>query len=588
MSNGNRFRQLSARSRFLRSERGTILPFNVMAVVLLVMFGSLAVNAVRIETSRSTMQATLDICVLNAAALKQTLDERQVFQDCITKNNFEGEITSLTVNEGYSSKSVTAAGKVELESWFLRKFIVEGEEDYIAPDQFEVRTTSGAAERVGNVEVALVLDVSGSMVENGSPKLNNLKAAAREFVTTLLSDDTEGRVSITLVPYNGQVNLGPVLAAKFNLQGAPTGNRDVYVQSLNAWRTWNLNNSRCADLPSSVYATGNAEIPRTLALPATAFADSYSDTSRSSLSTWVTPTATNSSSGAVVNPSNVWCPPTTGNFVLLPDQTAAGQQSTVVTPSQRIQRLHTAINAMVGEGATSINAGMRWGLALLDPSVRGIYNEFIQTGEMPSRLSGRPLAYNDPDTMKIIVLMTDGSNFAEERMNATYKSTNTADSPVYLGSDGNYSIYIDRANTTNDFWVPHRSAWQSTSWRPSGGTVRQIAWSEVFQRQRASWVAWQLYARALNSSSAYTTYMNLFRTLTAISTMDSQLQTVCNTARNRNVLVYTIAFEAPTAGQTQLRNCATTTSRYYTASSVTISQVFASIAGNISKLRLTQ
>ena len=41
-------------------------------------------------------------------------------------------------------------------------------------------------------------------------------------------------------------------------------------------------------------------------------------------------------------------------------------------------------------------------------------------------------------------------------------------------------------------------------------------------------------------------------------------------------------------GQTELRNCATTLSRYYVATPTTISQVFSSIAGNITKLRLTQ
>ena len=70
--------------------------------------------------------------------------------------------------------------------------------------------------------------------------------------------------------------------------------------------------------------------------------------------------------------------------------------------------------------------------------------------------------------------------------------------------------------------------------------------------------------------------------------MNSQLQTVCTTARNSNVLVYSISFEATVSGQTELRNCATTLSRYYVATPTTISQVFSSIAGNITKLRLTQ
>lgn len=586
MLRGNRGFAFRTGRRFLSSERGTILPFAIVSVVLLVMFGSIAVNAVRIETNRSTMQATLDICVLNAAALKQTLDEREVFNDCIVKNRFPGQITNLTVTEGYSSKAVSASARAEMEMWFMRKFVVGGEDQYLAPDRFAVQTTSGAAERVGNVEVALVLDVSGSMADNN--RLPNMKAAARDFVTTLLADDTEGRVSITLVPYNGQVNLGPRLASKFNVQGAPTGTRSVFFQSpISAWRNVDLSFARCVDLPSSVYTAGSAAIARNLVLPATKFADTFTSTTTSSFS-YVSPTTTSTSTGATLNPANVWCQPSQANWVLLPDQTAAGQQGTVATPTQRIQRLHNAINALEAVGATSINAGMRWGLALLDPTMRGIYDEFIDSNEMPNRLRNRPLDYNDPDTMKIVVLMSDGSNFEEQRMQGVFRSSTPTDSPVYLASDGNYSIFHDRSGTTSDFWVPHLGAWRTVAHVPSGGTVRQIAWSEVFERVRASWVAWQLYARPFSNSSLYNTQMNAFRGTTSISTMDTQLQTVCTTARNRNVVVYTIAFDAPDAGRTQLRNCAHTVSRYYLASNTTISQVFASIAANISKLRLTQ
>ena len=60
-----------------------------------------------------------------------------------------------------------------------------------------------------------------------------------------------------------------------------------------------------------------------------------------------------------------------------------------------------------------------------------------------------------------------------------------------------------------------------------------------------------------------------FYTRTNVATMDQQLQDVCNTARQRSVVVYTIAFSAPTNGQTQSRNCATTVSRYYSATATT-------------------
>jgi hypothetical protein len=55
------------------------------------------------------------------------------------------------------------------------------------------------------------------------------------------------------------------------------------------------------------------------------------------------------------------------------------------------------------------------------------------------------------------------------------------------------------------------------------------------------------------------------------------------------VIVYGIAFEAPTNGQTQIKNCATSDAHYFLAdANLSIATVFRAIANNISELRLTQ
>ena len=70
--------------------------------------------------------------------------------------------------------------------------------------------------------------------------------------------------------------------------------------------------------------------------------------------------------------------------------------------------------------------------------------------------------------------------------------------------------------------------------------------------------------------------------------MDSQLQAICALAKDEDVIVYGIAFEAPAGGQTQISRCATSSSHYFQASGLQINTVFRSIASNISQLRLTQ
>lgn len=545
--------------KFWRCERGTILPFAVMVLFVLVFMGALAVNTVRFENQRSTMQATLDICVLNAASLRQSMDEVAVFNDCIAKNGLDPAMATVNVQQGTSSKAVSATSLVQMESFFLYGSNPKR-------DTISVEAASSAAERVGNVEVSLVLDVSGSMDEGS--RMQRMREAAQDFVATLLSGDTENRVSITLIPYSGQVNLGPELAEEFTITELPS--------------TWNtaLSNSSCIDLPASVY--GSTAMPRDLPMNATIWGDSFSGTTRySGFQSW---------NSGQVNTANVWCQNDPANHVRLPDMVGPNQ-ALLNTPAQRIAALQARIGALQPLGATSINAGMRWGLAFLDPAARPIFEEFADEGRMPEEWENRPHDYNDPDVLKVIVLMTDGSNFAEERFNAPYRS---GLSPIWRGNDGNYSIFLENAQRSSRFWVPHAGGWRSTPWTNSWntGNAVQLTWPEVWATFRASYVAYQFYARGLRSwygeDWVYSDMMGKFRTQTTINTMNAQLQQACNLARSRNVVVYTIAFEAPDAGRTQLRQCATTLSRYYVASQTTIRTVFASIAGNISKLRLTQ
>ncbi|KAF0172676.1 MAG: hypothetical protein FD162_2266 [Rhodobacteraceae bacterium] len=111
---------------------------------------------------------------------------------------------------------------------------------------------------------------------------------------------------------------------------------------------------------------------------------------------------------------------------------------------------------------------------------------------------------------------------------------------------------------------------------------------------RQSWVAWQLYARALGTTSTtrnsiYTAQLGAFQdTSDSASAMDIQLQQSCAQAKANGVVVYGIAFEAPTNGQTQIRNCATSAAHYFNATGLQIQSAFRAIASNISQLRLTQ
>lgn len=525
--------------RFLCEERGAVIALFFPLFLVMLMAGGLALDVMRFEVQRSRIQDTADRAVLAAASLRQELNPQEVVADYFAKAGLSGALVTTTVDEGFGGRSVRVTTKTELQTPFLA---------LTGDSKLESTGVSGAEERIRNVEISLVLDISGSMAQNN--RMVNLKAAADEFIATMLANDPENRISISLVPFNGQVNIGPQLTARYNIT-----------------HQHGIANVNCVDMPASVYS--QLGLPRTLAMSQTAFADSFSTSSTSN--SFQTPQAPNT--------ANVWCPATAANFVRPLQRNAASLRAQV----QNLQAI----------GATSIDAGLRWGLALLDPETRPVVSELITAGVVPAFFAGRPFDYGDPDVLKVIVLMTDGEHFPEERINDAYKS---GLSPIWRSTgDGVYSIHHPTYSGSNKFWVPSRNngagEWRASAWN-SGAGVQQLTWVQVWQQLRVSWVAWQLYARALGTNdstrnSLYTTWMNNFRTQTAKSAMDIRLNGLCSLAKAQGVVIFGIAFEAPPGGVNAIRNCASP-NMFYDVAGLEISRAFRQIRTQITTLRLTQ
>ncbi|MCZ8151492.1 MAG: pilus assembly protein TadG-related protein [Rhodobacteraceae bacterium] len=551
--------------RFLVREDGSLLVFGLFLFASFFLMGGIAVDVMRAENKRTAMSQALDRCALNAAALRQTLDPETVVRDCVDRVGLLPQLTDVNVTNSAGQRSVEAIGDYELETFFMGASGVE---------EIELNARSVAEQRATNIEIAMVLDVSGSM--NSNNRLSGLKTAARNFVSTVLANNTN-KISITMVPYNGQVNLGSALAAKYNIANqhglAVTPNGD-------------MRHVHCVDMPSSVY--NNTGISRTLQMQATGWADAFSTMAfeyGSNMSDWPT---TYSSTSRAPNAANVWCPPSNANIVRMPDD--------------NITNLHTYINNLTAIGATSINAGMKWGGALLDPQARSVINEFEDAGIVPEEFRDRPFDYTKRDALKIILLLSDGENFGDVRINDSYR---TGLSPIFKGTDNNYSIQHTTgrptAAGTNQFWVPHRNSnageWRATSWGGSTSTQgTQMTWQQVWQEMRVSYVAWHFYARALGTNSTtrnstYTTWWNNFRTQRGDSAstpaMDAELTSICNQTKQQGVLVYSVAFSAPTRGVTALRSCASSDGHFFHSTNNTaLNAAFQAIATNITQLRL--
>lgn len=540
----------------LAREDGNIATLAVIMFVMMLSVGGLAVDLMRYEEIRTSLQQSLDRCTLAGASLTQEMDPETVCRDYVAKAGHTEDLTDVTVTEGANFREVSADAMAYETPFFAHM---------VGIDNFDIPAASVAEQRISDIEIAMVLDISGSM-QNTPSRITNLKIAGKEFVQSVLETDAENRTSILIVPYNGQVNLGPVLRSKFNvtLHSGQTG-------------------VDCVDLPGGAYS--NATLSRVTPLPATAHADTFSGTSLTNSA--VSPT---DGSNAIPNWGNRWCPITSTGTAL--------SQNIVRMPNNNIGVLQGQIDGLTAIGATSINAGMKWGLALLDPASRPLYTEMIGA-PIPAAFAGRPFDYTpdnaaNPTSMKVIILMTDGEHYAEERVADAYKANVV--SPIYRASDGQYSIRFTSgrpaAAGTNEYWTPHLGTWRSTAYNGGGG-VSQRTWPQVWTSLRLSYVAWQFYARALGTDStsrtnAYNTWIGNFRLKTPTTAMDAQLDAVCQKARENNVIVFGIAFEAPANGKAVIQSCATDNSHYFETQGADLRTAFRSIASQISQLRLTQ
>ncbi|MFY0633227.1 MAG: hypothetical protein JXQ91_05410 [Vannielia sp.] len=333
----------------------------------------------------------------------------------------------------------------------------------------EARSTGTATAGFTDVEVSLVLDISNSMSENG--KMANLQSAAREFVDTVLDPDQPGTMALSIVPYTAQVAAGPSIL------------NQLKVTSTNSWAS-------CVDFKTS----------------------DYSDTA-------ISPTT------SLTQAQHFQHQPATSNPI---DNPGCPQQAyeQIMAYSGSATALKTRINQLKPRHNTSIQIGMKWGVALLDPAFQPVVAKLVSKGEASPQFAERPFAYDRPGTMKVVVLMTDGENVDTWRIKSSYYDTTS---------------------------------------------------------ERSRWHSYAVYDYAASKKQNWTTYVQTDYTA---SQADQMLSNICTAAKARGILIFSVGFEVTPYSASVMRNCATSPSHYFSVEGTQISEAFAAIARQISMLRL--
>ncbi|MCO5155253.1 MAG: pilus assembly protein [Aquamicrobium sp.] len=216
-----------AARRFGRDRRGNFgMMMAVLAPVLLLGAG-FGINVAQMSNARSNLLAALDSAVTSTA--------RDLTTGVIKEQDARASLEAFLFANGV--RGFSRLDRLTLDSVVLDKHrkTVEAQASVVVDIAFPlfgaaavqtITTESAARYSDRRIEVAMMLDVTGSMAKKGkTDKIGDLKDAAKSAVEALLEGNRHSpdRVRVALVPYAEAVNVGKELAGTVVFQEAGNG-----------------------------------------------------------------------------------------------------------------------------------------------------------------------------------------------------------------------------------------------------------------------------------------------------------------------------------------------------------------------------
>ncbi|WP_054001818.1 TadE/TadG family type IV pilus assembly protein [Shimia sp. SK013] len=567
---------------FARDEEGVIVGFGIFLFLLILMVGGIGVDVMHSEMKRTRLQHTLDRAVLAAADLEQTRDATEVVADYFDKSgmsDYAPDVTPSSDNLTYRTVAATAAQPHQTRFMKL-----------VGVDQLDVNAASTAEERIGNVEISMVLDVSGSMGNNS--KISNLRTAAKEFVQTMDDNTEDDTLTISIVPYASQVSVPDGVFEHMTVHGENTVS--------------NCLNFEDDDFDESGMLATTA-YDRTMHFTYSDNTYEYRDNN-------------------TVLTSSIDCKNMSSRDI------AILQNDTTV--------LKNYIDGLTAAGNTSVEIGMKWGAALVDPDFRTVTESLVDQSEetddgmVKKAFGDRPYNYGTNQSLKVVIVMSDGVNTRHHRIT---DGNREGDSPVwYNAQEEFYSIYLgqDTADDDNDniteepiyYWpsetkfVDHAYGegtyehtettydYECSSYRRNGsckrykkvatgttttvidepGSAEVVTYPDLWAYSSPKFVADDIFAPLLGQTAAREAWWYSVVEEYSSTAKDAHTKQICDAAKERGIVVFSIGFEAPDHARDVLKDCASSDAHYFDASGVEIKDSFAAIATSIRQLRLTQ
>ncbi len=586
-----------AATAFRKDEDGAVVMFTLFAMLMMLIAGGIAIDVMRQEMNRARIQNTLDSAVLAGAGAPYGTDSKAIVQDFMAKAgmaDYLGELDDDGLNDDddivqtLNSSKVSASAQMSMDTLLMQLSGVK---------TLGAAAASSAERRVPKLEVAMVLDVSGSMDDNS--KLVNLKSAGKKFVTSILNSSEYGDAVISVVPFSWDVSPG-----------------------------WDIIDALDVDARHD-YSTCLQFTP-----------DDYKTTAIDPQETQTQLIYTSEYDNGFDKLNSVY-------------RTCYNEPNAEILPySISEAALHAKIDALEANGNTSGNQGMKWGAALLDPKFESVKTALskVVIGEEPMQdaegtaildengdpvtqpiymvdplVGVVPAAYDEGETMKVVVMMGDGQNtysnqfpldssfrgpdsflhyveWEQEQFKYAYKKYNSAKTStdpkkckkknwecVYESvAFSSYYLYdLDEEEYRSLSGGPTLSSWEFenlSNTMEGFKSSTQFSWEQMWGRMSPDYLD-----KIFDYRTAEKEFENSTNRVQG-SEKDTRMDNVCTAAKKKGVMIYTIGFEIGegSTAEVKLRDCATSPAHYYPTNGQGITDTFGSIAANVVNLRLTQ
>ena len=555
------------RTEFAADERGSLTIFSLFLFVLILLIAGLAVDLARFESERVAVQNTLDSAILSASSLSQEADAETLVKDYFAKAGLDPDGVTVVETQqltgdgtGLVGRSVTASAPISMNTLFMSMMGI---------DELNGGSLGGAKEAVQNIEISLIVDISGSMGRNS--RLTNLKVAAKEFVDVVMTDNPSADyTSISIIPYNATVVVGDEILSRLNAGGSVVQIDPVpsYPGALETYRTEHTH-STCVRFEDDDFYT--RAIGSTTPLTRVShFAEGGNWYSKPSM-------------------SDRWC---------------NENRSSILPFSNDPAVLKAYIDGLTSGGYTGIDNGMKWGVALLDPAFAPVTTAMVDDSLLSENVRGRPGRYDNAATLKYVVLMTDGDNTVQRDLDTEFKA---GPSRVWYAESrtSGYDDALDRNLTSYDgYFVEMPNNGDSDRWYVPGrptttdddyytdtaslpADAQQLDYIELYDRFSVLDIARFFFRQS--DPAAEDAHEGAVVQTEGYASIDTRLSDICTAAKEGNrITVFAIGFEAPTRGQDAMRDCASSLGHYFDVEGTEISDAFKSIASQITMLRLTE